>query len=67
MNAPDKPSIRIAFAYQHEYRVVDATSVTRSKAGHWLITGRDVDKDEFRTFRVDRIQNALRFVKGPPA
>lgn len=60
----DQPSVRIAFAYQHEYRVVDATSVTQSRAGHWLITGKDVDKDEYRSFRVDRIQNVIRFVGG---
>lgn len=58
----ETPSVRVCFAYQHEYRVVDATSVTRTKSGHWLITGRDVDKGEFRSFRVDRIQNTLRFL-----
>lgn len=63
----EAPSVRVCFAYQHEYRVVDATRVHQSKDGHWLITGRDVDKDEWRTFRVDRIQNTLRFVEGTPS
>lgn len=61
-----KPSVRIAFAYQHEYRVVDAERVWKSKAGDWLITGVDVDKQEYRTFRADRIGNTLRFVGGKP-
>lgn len=61
--AAQEPSVRIAFAYQHEYRVVDATRVWKSREGHWLITGVDVDKGDYRTFRVDRIQNTLRFVK----
>jgi predicted DNA-binding transcriptional regulator YafY len=57
------PSVRICIAYQHEYRVVDATRVWKSKAGHWLITGIDVDKGEYRSFRADRIQKAIRYVK----
>ncbi len=58
----DQPSVRICFAYTHEYRLVEATRVWQSKEGNWLISGVDVDKDEFRTFRADRIQNTIRFV-----
>ena len=60
----EKPSTRIAFAYQHEYRVIDVERVFQSKAGDWLIAGVDVDKREYRSFRIDRIQNTIRFVGG---
>lgn len=47
---------RICFAYDHCYRVVDVKRLWTSKDGNDLITGVDPDKDEYRTFRVDRIQ-----------
>lgn len=47
---------RICFAYDHCYRVVDVERLWTSKDGNDLITGVDPDKDEYRTFRVDRIQ-----------
>ena len=58
-----KPSIRICFAYQHEYRVVDAERIWQSKDGNWLITGIDVDKQEYRSFRLDRIGNRIRYIE----
>lgn len=58
-----KPSVRVCFPYQHEYRVVDAERVWQSKNGDWLITGIDVDKGEYRSFRVDRIPKAIRILK----
>lgn len=55
--------IRLAFAYEHQYRVVDVTRVWTSSAGDQLITGVDPDKEEFRTFRVDRIQGRVRVAR----
>lgn len=54
----------VCIAYAHEYRVIEVTRVWTSKDGHQLITGVDVDKDEFRTFRVDRIQNKIKSVRA---
>lgn len=51
---------KVAFAYEHQYRVVEITSGPwQSKAGDWLITGIDVDKAEYRSFRIDRIHNKI--------
>lgn len=46
---------RICFAYDHRYRALDVKRIWHSRAGYELITGIDPDKDEYRTFRVDRI------------
>jgi hypothetical protein len=61
----DKPSVRVCFAYEHQYRVVDVERVWESKEGHTLITGRDPDRGgEYRSFRVDRIKGKVRIVRG---
>lgn len=45
----------VCFAYEHRYRLVLVDKVWHSKAGDELITGLDEDRNEIRTFRVDRI------------
>lgn len=45
----------VCFAYEHQYRLVLVDKVWYSKAGDELITGLDEDRNEIRTFRVDRI------------
>lgn len=45
----------VCFAYEHRYRLVLVAKVWQSKAGDVLITGLDEDRNEMRTFRVDRI------------
>lgn len=55
---------KIAFAYEHRYRVVQVSRIWHSKAGDKLVTGSDPDRDgDFRTFRVDRIENTPKKVK----
>lgn len=54
--------VRVCFAYQHEYRVVDVSTVRMTKDGNWIVTGVDVDKGEYRSFRVDRIQNKIKIL-----
>lgn len=57
-------SIPIVIAYEHRYRRVDVERVWQSKEGHWLITGRDHDRDgEYRSFRVDRIRGKIHLLK----
>lgn len=46
----------IVFPYEHRYRLVLVARVWESKAGDQLITGLDEDRNELRTFRVDRIK-----------
>lgn len=63
------PHVEVVFAYEHRYRVVLATRIWQSKAGNWLVTGLDPDRPgedgqpQYRTFRADRIQGGIRFVK----
>lgn len=45
----------VCFGYEHRYRLVLIAKVWTSKAGDELITGLDEDRNEIRTFRVDRI------------
>lgn len=45
----------VCFGYEHRYRLVLVAKVWRSKAGDQLITGLDEDRNDVRTFRVDRI------------
>ena len=45
----------VCFGYEHRYRLVLVDSVWISKAGDQLITGLDEDRNDIRTFRVDRI------------
>lgn len=52
--------VRLCFAYEHQYRVLDVERAWLSKDGNQLITGIDPDKGEYRTFRVDRIQGRVR-------
>lgn len=44
-------------------RLVVVSKVWESKVGAQLITGLDADRNEVRTFRVDRIVGRLREVK----
>jgi predicted DNA-binding transcriptional regulator YafY len=61
----EKPHVRVCFAYEHQYRVVDVERVWTSRGGNDLITGIDPDKGEYRTFRVDRIKGKIRLVDVP--
>lgn len=45
----------VCFGYEHRYRLVLVDRVWHSAAGNWLITGLDEDRNDTRTFRVDRI------------
>jgi len=45
----------VCFAYEHRYRLALVEKVWRSYAGKQLITGLDEDRNDIRTFRVDRI------------
>lgn len=47
-------AVRAVFAYEHRYRVVEQFHVKQSRAGDWLLVGRDPDKNEWRSFRLDR-------------
>jgi len=61
--------VRICFAYDHRYRVLDVERMWTSKDGNDLITGIDPDEGEYRSFRVDRIKGRIRIVdqrRRPP-
>jgi hypothetical protein len=59
------PYVPVVLAYDHSYRRVNVESVHQSKGGHWLITGRDMDREgEYRTFRVDKIKGRIHILKG---
>lgn len=45
----------VCFGYEHRYRLVLVDRVWHSKEGKQLITGLDEDRNDVRTFRVDRI------------
>jgi len=49
------PDDLVTFPYPDHHRVVLVTRVWQSAAGDDLITGLDEDRNEMRTFRVDRI------------
>ncbi len=54
----------VCFAYEHRYRLVLVQRVWRSLSGKILITGLDEDRNDYRTFRVDRIKGKVRVVPG---
>lgn len=56
---------RLAFAYEHRYRVVDDARVRVTKDRNLIIVGIDPDKGEYRSFRVDRIKGKIRHVPRP--
>lgn len=57
----------VCFGYEHRYRLVLVDRVWRSKAGDQLITGLDEDRNDIRTFRVDRIiRKKVRVVASRP-
>ena len=56
--------MRLCFAYDHRYRVVDDATVKVTKDRNILIVGVDPDKGEFRSFRVDRIKGKIRNVEA---
>lgn len=58
------PYVPVVLAYDHTYRRVNVERVWRSREGHWLITGRDLDRNEYRTFRVDKIKGKIKILKG---
>lgn len=45
----------VCFGYEHRFRLVLVDKVWKSYAGNLLITGLDEDRNDVRTFRVDRI------------
>jgi len=45
----------VCFGYEHRFRLVLVDKIWFSKAGDQLLTGLDEDRNEIRTFRVDRI------------
>ena len=45
----------VCFGYEHRFRLVLVDKIWFSKAGDQLLTGLDEDRNELRTFRVDRI------------
>lgn len=56
----------VCFGYEHRYRLVLVGKVWTSKAGDQLITGLDEDRNDIRTFRVDRIiRGRVHVVEGP--
>lgn len=57
--------MRLCFAYEHRYRVVDDPVVRVTRDLNIIITGIDPDKGEFRSFRVDRIGGLIRRVNLP--
>ena len=56
--------MRLCFAYDHRYRVVDDATVKVTKDRNILIVGVDPHKGEFRSFRVDRIKGKIRHVEA---
>jgi len=44
----------VTFSYRDEPRSLDVAGI-RFRGGHWYVVGRDRDRSEARTFRVDRI------------
>ncbi len=69
MKIPDDlpPYVECVLAYDHTYRKIYATSVYKSAAGKWLVTGWDPDANDgeggFRSFRADRIQGNIHLLK----
>lgn len=57
--------VRITFAYEHRYRVLDVERVWTSSEGNELVTGIDPDAGEYRSFRLDRIQRGKVRIVGP--
>lgn len=58
---------RLAFAYEHRYRVLDEARIRVTKDHNILLVGIDPDKGEYRSFRVDRIKGKIRHVPKPRA
>lgn len=61
-DSPTPPTTRtdlvgqlVCFGYEHRFRLVLVDKVWASKAGDEVITGLDEDRNDIRTFRVDRI------------
>lgn len=62
---PIIPGQRVAFAYEHQYRVLDVEVVRETEEGNWIMTGIDPDKGEYRSFRLDRVMRGkVRVVRG---
>lgn len=58
----------VCFGYEHRYRLVLIAKIWESKAGDCLITGLDEDRNDMRTFRVDRIiRGKVRVVDASPS
>ena len=48
----------VSFAYRGEQRTLEPWGMF-FRDGHWYVAGRDVDRDEERVFRADRIQGGV--------
>lgn len=65
--APDHigPHVEITLGYSHQYRKVYATSVHKTKSGHYVITGWDPDANDgeggYRSFRADKLNGSIHF------
>lgn len=55
----------VCVPYAHEYRLVLVADVRVTKDGNVLLVGLDEDRNEFRSFRVDRIpkKHTIKVVK----
>lgn len=59
------PHVPVVFAYDHEWRRVDVSAVWRTQKGAWMITGRDLDRNnEWRSFTVSKIKGKIRILEA---
>lgn len=65
MSSSTPTTDRLAFAYEHRYRVLDDAVVKVTKDRNLILVGVDPDKGEFRSFRIDRIKGKIRRVPKP--
>ena len=54
----ENPRLCVELEYQSSTRVIEPYSLRRSRAGHIILHVHNVDKNEHRSYRVDRIQGA---------
>lgn len=53
----------VTFGYRGTRRTLEPYGML-GRQGHWYVVGRDVDRDEERTYRVDRIENGVELSEG---
>lgn len=63
VTASVQPGDLAVFAYDHEYRLVLVAEFKVTREGNTLLVGLDEDRNEFRSFRLDRIANKIKKVK----